>query len=165
MGPLWDFDDIFRREGKWSQQHGGNYRYYYKYLLDYPEFMDEFIKVWNGVKDTFYDDMLDYLHAFEQDYGEVVDMCRELDSERWKRSSYNLVADDVRMIDEWMSARLGWIDEQLMKETFVNVVMSEQSTPCVYTLDGRKVSPGSGISVAELPAGIYIKDGQKFIVN
>ena len=161
MGPIWDFDDIFRREGKWSQQHGGNYRYYFRYLLGYPEFMDEFVKLWNSVKDTFYDDMMDYLRVFEQDYGETLDLCRELDSKRWKMARYNLVADDVRNIGEWMSARLEWIDEQLMKETSVHLIHGEQSTPCIYTLDGRKVSN----SVAELPPGIYIKNGRKFIVR
>ena len=130
-----------------------------------PEFMDEFVKVWNGVKDTFYDDMLDYLHAFEQDYGEVLNICRELDSKRWKRGRYNLVADDVRIIDEWIHTRLEWIDEQLMKETFVDVVKEEQGNSCIYTLDGRKVSSDSEIPEAGLAAGIYIKDGQKFIVN
>lgn len=162
MGPIWDFDDIFRREGKWSQQHSGNYRYYFRYLLGYPEFIDEFVRLWNSVKDTFYDDMMDYLYSFEQDYGETLDICRGLDSKRWGRVRYNLVADDVRIIDEWMSARLEWIDEQLMKETSVNAVKEEQSNSCIYTLDGRKV-----LSDAKemIPSGIYIKDGRKYIVR
>jgi hypothetical protein len=61
-----------------------------------------------------------------------------------------------------MSARLEWIDEQLMKETSVNAVKEEQSNSCIYTLDGRKV-----LSDAKemIPSGIYIKDGRKYIVR
>lgn len=165
MGPLWDFDNIFTRDTLWSQQHGGNYRYYYKYLLGYPEFVDEFLKVWNGVKNTFYDDMMDYLHTFEQDYGEALDICRELDSKRWVRSSYNLVADDIKIIDEWMSDRLEWIDEQLRKETNIKVVEEEYKVPCIYTLDGRLVSFGTESTPVKLPKGIYIRNGKKFIVK
>jgi hypothetical protein len=165
MGPLWDFDDIYRREGKWSQQHDGNYRFYFKYLLNYQEFIDEYVVLWCDIKNTLYNDLMDYLHTFEQDYGETLDICRELDSKRWHRSRYNLIADDIRIVDEWMSSRLEWIDEQLMKETFVHVVKEEQSTSSVYTLDGRQVSSDSENSVSKLPTGIYIKDGRKFIIR
>ena len=165
MGPLWDFDNIFTRDTLWSQQHGGNYRYYHEYLLDYPEFMDEFVKVWVSVKEFLYNDIMEYFIELEESKGEALDLCRELDSQRWKRHGYNLVADDVRKIDEWMSARLEWIDEQLRKETHVEVVEEEYKVPCIYTLDGRLVSFGTESTPVKLPRGIYIRNGKKITVK
>ena len=165
MGPMWDFDDIYRRDGNWSQQHNGNYRFYFRYLLDYQEFVDEYVASWNEVKNTIYDDLMEYLYAFGQDYGETLDLCRKLDSERWKRDYYNLIADDIKIVDEWMSARLVWIEKQLGLQTGVYDATEEHCISHIYTLDGRRIISDAYVNSLNLPSGIYIKNGQKMIVK
>lgn len=164
MGPLWDFDDIYRREGQWSQQHSGNYRMYFKYLLKYESFIDEYTRKWNSIKGTLYNDIVSFLNELKETRGDALDYCRELDSKRWNRLKYLLLDEEIENIANWFAARIEWIDNQLEIETGVDVVYEHDvaTSCCVYTLDGRPVLKNE---LDCLPAGIYIKDGKKYIVK
>lgn len=164
LGPLWDFDNLFARKGKWSQQHSGNYRFYFKYLLNYEEFIDEYVRLWNSVKETLYNDLMELYNDFQLEYGEALDISREMDARRWGKTSYKRVADDVDIIDKWLQERIVWIDEQLKIETSIEMVENEEPASGIYTLDGRKVDT-EGFSTATLSPGIYIANGRKIIVR
>ena len=41
--PLWDFDAVFKNEGRWASIHNVDYSFYFPYLLDIDEFKNEYL--------------------------------------------------------------------------------------------------------------------------
>ncbi len=162
IGPVWDFDDIFADNNSWSQQHGGNYRFYYKFLLEYPSFNEEFQNQWNRIRDSLYDDIISFLDELYSVYGEELENCRLLDSQRWKKSTFRSLDEEISIVDTWMKERVLWIDEQLGFEVAVENVRYSDSEHKngVWLLDGRKMDEEK-----PLPAGLYIIDGRKRLIR
>ena len=162
IGPVWDFDDIFADNNSWSQQHGGNYRFYYKFLLEYPSFNEEFQNQWNRIRDSLYDDIISFLDELYSVYGEELENCRLLDSQRWKKSTFRSLDEEISIVDTWMKERVLWIDEQLGFEVAVENVRYPDSEHKngVWLLDGRKMDEEK-----PLPAGLYIIDGRKRLIR
>lgn len=154
IGPPWDFDDILKRKNNWSQQHSGNYRFYYKYLLDYDSFNDEFVSQWNRVKETLYDDLTSFFDDLCSVYGEDLEKSRRFDSERYNRNNLNSLETEIELVESWIREQILWIDEQLSN------LYEKESLDGVFLLDGRKVD-----SSIELPTGLYIINGKKMLLR
>lgn len=161
IGPVWDFDDIFKRIDNWSQQHSGNYRFYYKYLLKYDSFNDTFYNLWYKIKDTLYKDIEYFLDNMYTEYGEELEYCRVQDSKRWNRRNYNSLEEEIDLVKEWFADRIAWINSTL-PNSIENIHESqEQNTNNdIWLLDGRKVK-----SEDILSPGIYIINGQKKLIK
>lgn len=97
IGPVWDFDDIFKRKDMWSQQHSGNYRFYYSQLLEYETFNKQFVDQWYCVKDYLYADLMSFLSEMCSTYGEDLEYSRDLDSKRWNRQEYNTLEEEINI--------------------------------------------------------------------
>jgi hypothetical protein len=162
IGPVWDLDNIFAIKDDWSQQHSGNYRLYYKYLLEYASFNNEFQNQWEQVKYTLYDDVVSFLDNLKAEFGEDLELSRYLDSQRWKKSTFVSLEEEIAKVDAWMKERVVWIDENINVSTCVEYVRFEESgqNSGIWLLDGRKLD--ENISV---PAGLYIIDGKKCLIT
>lgn len=162
IGPVWDLDNIFAIKDDWSQQHSGNYRFYYKYLLEYASFKNEFQNQWEQVKYTLYDDVVSFLDNLKAECGEDLDFSRYQDSQRWKKSTFVSLEEEIAKVDAWMKERVVWIDENINVSTCVEYVRFEESgqNSGIWLLDGRKLD--ENISV---PAGLYIIDGKKCLIT
>lgn len=160
IGPPWDFDDILKRKNNWSQQHSGNYRFYYKYLLDNDSFNDEFVNQWNRVKETLYDDLTSFFDDLCSVYGEDLEKSRRFDSERYNRNNLNSLETEIELVESWIREQILWIDEQLSNYIVIDNVYEKDSLDAVFLLDGRKVD-----SSIELPPGLYIINGKKVFLG
>lgn len=165
IGPLWDFDDIFKRKDEWAQQHTGNYKFYYKYLLEYDEFINEYVNLWYDLKETLYNDLDLFLDEMQTVYGEDLEYSRKLDNKRYKRSTFRTLQEEVALVSTWMRERIAWIDEHIQQEMLVEEIYDSHDSELdlnkeIYLLDGRKLN-----SEHTLPAGIYIINGEKKIVK
>ena len=162
IGPVWDLDNIFAIKDDWSQQHSGNYRFYYKYLLEYASFNNEFQNQWEQVKYTLYDEIVLFLDNLKTECGEDLDFSRYQDSQRWKKNKFVSLEEEIAKVDAWMKERIVWIDENINVSTCVEYVRVEESgqNSGIWLLDGRKLD--ENISV---PAGLYIIDGKKCLIT
>ena len=170
MGPLWDFDDIFKREDMWSQQHSGNYKFYYKYLLEDKWFLENYCLLWETLSATLYDNMMDYVYNLRDSIGPEIDASRELDDRRWGRSKpSNSVAADAEYISSWFGKRVLWINNEIFSWDFSSVadIVNDfrDKNFDVYKINGQlymnNVTPEQ---LKGLPKGIYVYGGKKIIV-
>jgi Fe-S cluster biogenesis protein NfuA len=134
IGPVWDLDNIFAIKDDWSQQHSGNYRFYYKYLLEYASFKNEFQNQWTQVKYTLYDDIVSFLDNLKTECGEDLDFSRYQDSQRWKKSTFVSLEEEIAKVDAWMKERVVWIDENINVSTCVEYVRFEEGVVYVRVL-------------------------------
>lgn len=162
IGPVWDFDNIFAIKDDWSQQHSGNYRFYYKYLLEYASFNNEFQNQWEQVRYTLYDDVMSFLHNLKAECGEDLDISRYFDSQRWKKSTFESLEEEIDKVDAWMRERIVWIEENIKLPVCVEHVSVDESEQNrgVWLLDGRKLN-----GKMPIPAGLYIIDGKKLLIT
>ena len=170
MGPLWDFDDIFKRENEWSQQHSGNYKFYYKYLLDDRTFTDEYKQIWYNISPTLYDDVVDFISNFRDSIGADIDISRKLDDKRWSRyTPTKTTNEDVEFISTWFDNRVRWINDELHTMSAVKDIVVEESSAVtidVYMLNGSLYVPNATPEqLKQLPKGVYIGNGLKFVVH
>lgn len=161
IGPVWDFDDIFKRIDNWSQQHSGNYRFYYKYLQKYDSFNETFNSLWYNIKETLYDDITSFLNNMYSEYGEDLEYCRIQDSKRWNRRNYNSLEEEIELAKNWFSDRIDWINSTL-PNSIENIYESQEENKSndIWLLDGRKLN-----SEDILSPGIYIINGQKKLIK
>ena len=59
----------FKREDMWSQQHSGNYKFYYKYLLEDKWILENYCLLWETLSATLYDNMMDYVYNLRDSIG------------------------------------------------------------------------------------------------
>ena len=112
----------FKREDMWSQQHSGNYKFYYKYLLEDKWILENYCLLWETLSATLYDNMMDYVYNLRESIGSEIDASRELDDRRWGRSKpSNSVAADAEYISSWFGKRVLWINNEIFSWDFSSV--------------------------------------------
>lgn len=115
MGPLWDFDNTFRRDGacdgKWSAQRN-NHGLYFRYLLKNDAFVAGYEECWNRISPTLIDVAQSRLQALIEAEGRSIDASRRLDAERWG-SSMVRIEDEAEEKMDWLKDRMDWIDSEL----------------------------------------------------
>lgn len=118
MGPLWDFDNTFRRDGvcdgKWSPQRE-NRGLYFRYLLKNEAFIAGYGDCWNRVYPSLIDVARSGLQALIEAEGRSINASRRLDAERWG-SSMVPIEDEAEEKIDWLKDRMAWIDSQLAGE-------------------------------------------------
>lgn len=167
MGPVWDFDDIFKRKDNWSQQHNGNYRFYYKYLLDNQDFTQEYANKWNEIEQSLFDKISDIMYTIKDSIGKDINTSRALDDKRWTRSNPTpSLEDEINNTEEWLSERIAWITENIHTTNNIEENIAPVSKADVYLLDSRLILKGATPDDYKfLPKGIYIANGRKIYVG
>ncbi len=169
MGPIWDFDDIFQREGDWAQQHSGNYKFYYKYLLENKTFIEEYMNLWDSLSPSLFNYIMDFIYEVQDSIGDAIDASRKLEDERWNRIvPSNTIDDDVALLSYWFNAKVQWMNDNIHTLRIENV---KDNSPLagihdVYLPVGRLFK--KAVSAEELhllPRGLYIVSGNKISVG
>lgn len=158
--PLWDFDAVFKNEGRWASIHNVDYSFYFPYLLDIDEFKNEYLKVWNEMSPELYSIIMSELNTVLKEKGNRIDLCKELDYARWYQPN-NEFKDDVALVDDWLTRRMEWLNENINEEY---ATIKEIENDGDETFDGIYSIWGTEVDRILLP-GIYIVNGRKVMVK
>lgn len=160
MGPLWDFDAVFKNSGKWASIHNVDYSYYFPYLLVSDEFRNEYLELWNSKSQGLYSAVMDELNAVLETKGASIDMCKDLDSSRWWQPN-NSFSEDVALVETWLNGRIEWLGVNISENfSSLNIPVHESSSEVkgIYSLQGVLLE---NISFP----GMYVVDGKKILVK
>ncbi len=115
MGPLWDFDAIFRTPENWCALHNRSYSFYFPQLLDRQDFYLSYLHQWEAVSATFHSNIIEALHNLYNEKGEAIDASRLLDNKRWYTNvPYKSLSTEIDETDKWMKAQTKFIDTKLL---------------------------------------------------
>ena len=165
MGPLWDFDAIFRTPENWCALHNRSYSFYFPQLLERQDFYLSYVNQWKDVSETLRSDIIEQLHNINEEKGEAIDASRMIDNKRWFTNvPYKSLSTEIDETDEWLKAQIKFIDTQLLTRyqlQFVideNVIQSDSlfyretiTYPTVSVIDGYSFS-GWDITPDSMPA-------------
>ena len=173
MGPLWDLGTIFSTPNEWATAHYMTF-FYYEQLFKRPDFVKEYLRQWEGVRELVGPVALYFVQKVIRDKGKELDISRRL-SPRDKGFHYRSVNEDLKETEKWFDERIPWMDQALTKlieQTEIVDVQSEHAvcTLQVYQLNGLCCAQLKGEQAArvyqhglsasqefmKLPAGVYI---------
>lgn len=165
MGPLWDFDAIFRTPENWCALHDRSYSFYFPQLLDRNDFYSSYVNQWKEIRETLCDDIINRLRLIYQEKGEALDASRFLDYRRWN-TPYISLSNEIAETEEWLKAQIKFIDSQLLTHDDISSITSPSiqdsalMCPIIIDLSGRRYN-----KLEQLDRGIYIINGKKTLVR
>jgi len=188
VGPVWDFDLAYENDNRthpinnltnWiyatKGSYAGNMRVFVSRIVSSdPSAKQRLQEIWSdarwnhGVNE---EELLGYVDQI----AEELDQSQRLNFIRWPiLSSYvhqnwqasGSYAAEVKIVKDYIKNRIVWIDKKLNFDSsgIESVDMSVDQNPETYdifTLDGKNL----GREMNNLPKGIYIRNGKKFIVK
>ena len=111
MGPLWDFDSIFKTQSKWADIHIGRF-FYFRELFKRPDFIIVYQELWNDVREEIGEKINSFIDDFAEQYGEAIDQSRLISPpgiEYWPST----ISDDVKEVKDWFEKRISWMDDEI----------------------------------------------------
>lgn len=146
MGPLWDFDSIFKRSGQWAAVHGIQ-QFYGPACFSRPELVQEYVDLWHEVRPMLLDRVNAVVDSLRTNYGEAVDSSRVL-AAQW--GVLPTIDDNVKAVQKWFDERIPWLDEHIDNLLVVQSDSSVTAVPVgavqrmmVYAADGRLCHEGT----------------------
>ena len=144
-GPIWDFSGCMGKvpfEGEWSYSHyPDNYVNYNGELLKRDEFLNEYAKCWERVKNGIEEAVLPELQLLAASEGLDLDKAYAL----WGVDTTS--GANIRQVKEWLDNRLSWLEENIgeMVQTRLpqNVVAAQTGSIAhteIYNLQGKLLS-------------------------
>ena len=111
MGPVWDFDSAFDREGKWAAIHQGA-AFCFKDLLKRKEFCEIYINGWEDIAPNIIGVIEEDIDNCMQSYGEELQRSWDLQAKRWGNVPVSVkeVAENTM---KWFVARSEWLNQQI----------------------------------------------------
>ena len=115
MGPLWDFDGAFSVIDHWSAIHNRTYSFYFTKLLERQDFYTCYVHLWQTLRESLCDNIIQQLTAIDTDKGAAIDASRHLDTRRWEENTtLHSLSTYIAEMDNWLATRFRWIDSQLL---------------------------------------------------
>ena len=111
MPLAWDFDMAQRTSGAWSRCH----LVYMNKLFNNPNrtFINEFVKAWCMIRDTFLSDMADYFTEFvNSPDGQGLNASYYLCNVVWNQNQWFETHVNHRLL--WLEERFSWLDTNIM---------------------------------------------------
>lgn len=146
MGPLWDFDSIFKRSGEWASVHHIQ-QFYGAACFSRPELVQEYVDLWREVRPLLQERVKAVVDSLCTNYGEAVDSSRVL-AARW--GALPTIADNAKAVEDWFAERIPWLDEHIENLLVVQSDSSMTAAPMgavqrmkVYAADGRLCFEGT----------------------
>ena len=114
MANLWDFDNIFRMNGNWSNAHiwGG---FYYPSLLSNhnKSFRKAYIEAWDVANPSIFNIVKSYMENFaKSEEGLSLQASIEMDNKIWK-SGIPSVPESVSIARDWFGNRQSWLSDAI----------------------------------------------------
>lgn len=126
MGPLWDFDHIMKAE-QWDRVHT---MYYFQQLFNSKDetFRNTYFNRWNDIKDTFFDNLSEYLSHFPQSAeGKGFNSSVSFHNKRWPNNKLQPAETYYDAAESFFSNRALWLDSA--------IVLTEPSVGNTFTLN------------------------------
>jgi hypothetical protein len=115
MGPLWDFDGAFSVIDHWSAIHNRTYSFYFTKLLERQDFYTCYVHLWQTLRESLCDNIVQQLTAIDTDKGAAIDASRHLDTRRWEENTtLHSLSTYIAEMGNWLATRFRWIDSQLL---------------------------------------------------
>lgn len=160
MGPLWDFDSVFKdpeKAGEWSPIHKTEY-FYWAELFKHPDFVKAFMDVWAEVRPHLFDDVVNGFDALKAEYGNSLEESMALHRTVYSNECKNSLQAQIDELTEKIQDRIGVLDglmEQLEESTGIEnaVTTAESEVKQVFDIYGVRHNT---TDVETLPQGIYI---------
>lgn len=113
MGNLWDFDSTERCAGAWSNLHVHTFPAYFYPKNPEPAFTAAYLKIWNRIKGSIFDDMIAFINAYATtDEGKAFDVSNSLDAIRWGTGNPTLKQVTDRSV-KWYTERRQWLEQAI----------------------------------------------------
>lgn len=125
MGPLWDFDAIFRTPENWCALHDRSYSFYFPQLLDRQDFYFSYVSLWEEVRETLRNDITNELRRIYEEKGEALDASRLLDHKRWNTPYISLLTE-IDETNEWLKAQVKFIDKELLTKYQLQFIIDDE---------------------------------------
>lgn len=185
VGPVWDFDLAYDND---NRTHPINTMTDYIYASrgscagNMREFVNRIIKFDSGAKrqleELWADARVNHgvnevaLLELVNELAAELDASQKLNFLRWpilnqyvhqNWQTTGSYAKEVEVVRKYIKERIAWMDKKLMFDASgINEVNAETSFPnMIYTIDGHRV----GQDIEQLPKGVYIRNGKKFLVK
>jgi len=168
---VWDFDNIFKSEEKWSENHT---YFIFKHLFRCSDksFTKAYTSLWEESGSSAIEQLTQFIDAFAASpLAESIDASYRLDYERWlmKRRTVKECAEAAK---EYLAKRAPWLEKNIAEmaaaltdDTTTDISKTQgdrgHGSPYVYSIDG--VRHNSPRSTTRQRRGIYISDGKKTI--
>ena len=160
MGPLWDFDTVFKypeQSDDWSAIHNGTY-FYWQELFKRPDFINEYINVWNEVKGSLLDNVVNGFDKLKTTYGNSLAESMELHKTIYPEECKNTLQEQIDELTEKIEDRIDVLDvltRQLYESSGIeSTVTSDEAQPVsVSDIYGIRYNTSN---VDMLPKGVYI---------
>ena len=113
MGPLWDFDEIFREEHllNYAKIHDSDVLYY-DLLFQQGHFNELYVQKWISIRDEIKDAVASYLSEIDSGFGTALQNGWNYDANRFHYSPADLQAAEKRIID-WFAKKTEWMNENV----------------------------------------------------
>ena len=144
MGPLWDYDSMFRSDDL-SSIHSWDL-FYYPSLFTRQDFKKIYINLWMEVKDHIKDYLHQEFQSAKDKYGEVFDESMKLHQTKYPNEGKQSFNDQIDEVEEKLAQRIIFID---------NYVSSQQGNLLFYNMNGQHIQPSN------LHKGLFIKVNEK----
>lgn len=160
MGPMWDFDTSYLISD-WTQHHVANVLYF-PTLFKRMDFVTQYVKTWDGIKNHLCNDMNNLLDSIYAAEGDDIDKSLLLDTQRW-HSEFPTLRETVDFTKSWFATRVDWLNSHI--GDLVSVAGTEQvptvndKTIRLYDIRGLLVGTYANLQEmkrANLPKGVYI---------
>lgn len=160
MGPLWDFDAIFKDPsgiGRWSMSHNAPYFYYDK-LFAREDFQRAYKEAWDEVSPTLMDEVRRGFSELKAKYGTAIDESFSLHKTVYPdecKKSLQTQIDEMTGLMEERVANMHRLVAQYGSSGVANVVASGCNEPVrIYDVYGRQYPADDA---ENLPRGVYIR--------
>ena len=160
MGPLWDYDGVFKNDKKWSDIHQtGGYSFYFQELLGNKDFYYTYTSLWHEIKKGLHKTLLEYFTTIGEEKGSDINKSRTINQMRWPQDNSTPLSQDISDADNWFKERIAWINLQVPSdETNIdNITTTSSNSFNVYTMEGQLVKDKACMEyIQNLPKGMYL---------
>ena len=158
MGPLWDYDSMFRSDDL-SSIHSWDL-FYYPSLFTRQDFKKIYINLWMEVKDHIKDYLHQEFQSAKDKYGEVFDESMKLHQTKYPNEGKQSFNDQIDEVEEKLAQRIIFIDNYVSSlndeiSSIRNTRRKQQGNLLFYNMNGQHIQPSN------LHKGLFIKVNEK----
>jgi hypothetical protein len=161
FGPVWDFGNSFHRgynkfiyvDSPFGQSWIGE-------IAKYPRFQQKVKEIWQ----PFFGTQYPTLDAFIDRFADQISAAAVADGKRWPSYSNADMSNRKNSFKNAIKQKTEYLRQQWGDGTnaIATILSADKDTKdaATYTIDGRKVN-----ATQQLPKGIYIRNGRKFVLK
>lgn len=158
MGPLWDYDSMFRSDDL-STIHSWNL-FYYPTLFERQDFIKVYVDLWMEVKDHIKEYLQQEFQSVKDKYGEVFDESIKLHQTKYPNEGKQAFNEQINEMEEKLNQRILFINHYVtsLNNEYSSIrshIIQPQGSSLYYNMNGQCIQP------SKLHQGFYIKVNEK----